>query len=68
MAIRTGLAKVAGAMRYDGWGSSLEGPNVEQRPHSILPTLSGTLSNVKNFVANEFSTLRPAHSHRKKRS
>ena len=68
MAIRTGLAKVAGALRYDGWGSSLESPNAEQRPPSFLPTLSSTLNSVKDFVAHEFGAMRLARYPGKKQA
>lgn len=68
MAIRPGLAKVAGAVRCNRWGSRLEGQSVGDRTIAFVPTLSTVLRNAQEFVEREAHALRLEHQARRRRA
>lgn len=66
MAFRTGLAKVAGAVRYSGWGERLEGKACAEVLSASTPSLLTTLANLQNLIAPSNRTSRHARPLRRK--
>ena len=58
MAIRAGLAKVAGAVRCNRWGSHLEGEAAPDRKTGLVPSIPAILEDTQAYIEQETLALR----------
>lgn len=64
MAIRSGLATVAGALRCNRWGSQLGGESTPERTARFLPSMPEMLDSTQAFIEKERSRLRDLRNDR----
>ena len=64
MAIRSGLATVAGALRCNRWGSQLGGEATPERTTRFLPSMPEMLDSTQAFIEQERNRLRDLRNNR----